>query len=74
MLGFHALHHAVGMWTLTAGIAISFIPTIIAFLRELGPRWVIFWLNLFLGWTGIGWLVLLIWSIVATPEGRVGRG
>lgn len=48
--------------------AIHFLPTIIAGLR--GARSVvgIFLLNLFLGWTVIGWVVALIWSLRNEPK------
>ena len=40
-----------------------FLPTIVAFLRGHQSRFGIFLLNLFLGWSGIGWLIALIWSL-----------
>ena len=42
-----------------------FPPTIVAWLRRHPNRVSIFLLNLFLGWTGIGWLAALIWSASA---------
>jgi hypothetical protein len=41
-----------------------FIPTVIAFTSGKKDAKAIFVLNLFLGWTGIGWLIALIWSIM----------
>lgn len=41
-----------------------FIPTIIAFFRKTESKWGITALNLFLGWTGLGWIGALIWSLV----------
>jgi hypothetical protein len=43
-------------------IAIYFLPTIIAFSRHYQNREPIFILNLFLGWTVIGWICLLAWA------------
>ncbi len=43
-----------------------FIPAILAFLRGHPRRWPIVLLLLSLGWTGVGWLVALIWSLSAT--------
>ena len=51
------------------GIILHFIPTIIAFKRDAASRWVIFLVNLFLGWTFIIWLVALIWAC----EGRTKK-
>lgn len=44
-------------------IALYFLPIIIAWLRGHHNKAPIFLLNLFLGWTGIGWLAALIWSV-----------
>lgn len=45
-------------------IAISFAPAIIAFVRNHAQKWIIFALNVILGWTGVGWIAVLIWSII----------
>lgn len=42
---------------------IYLLPTIIAFSRGHVSRWGIFATNLLLGWSGIIWLVALIWSL-----------
>ena len=65
------------------GIAIYFLPTIIAFKRSHRNRWIIFVLNIF-GATLILWVIALVWSlnkfddpvkggqpIVGQPEDRV---
>jgi hypothetical protein len=41
-----------------------FIPTIIAATRHKQNTGAIFALNLFLGWTVIGWVVSLVWALV----------
>lgn len=46
-------------------IAIYFLPSIIAGSRHLDERTGITLLNLFLGWTFIGWIAALVWAIVA---------
>jgi hypothetical protein len=38
-------------------------PTIIAFVRGHHSRIGIFILNFFLGWSGLGWIVALVWSL-----------
>ena len=42
-------------------LSIYFIPAIVASNRRKNAG-IIFWLNLFLGGTGIGWVILLIWA------------
>jgi len=44
------------------GIAIFFLPTIIAFKRSHRNRWIIFLLNIF-GATIILWIIALVWSL-----------
>ena len=39
-----------------------FLPTIIAAIRSKRDTLAIFLLNLFLGWSVIGWIVALIWA------------
>ena len=43
--------------------SLYFIPTIIAAIRGHNYTWVIFALNLFGGWTGLGWLGAMMWSV-----------
>lgn len=55
-------------------LALYFLPTIVALARSHHNAVAIFLLNLFLGWTGLGWIVALVWSAtnrrpaVAQPE------
>jgi hypothetical protein len=46
-------------------IALYFLPSLIAGGRHLYERVPITLLNLFLGWTFIGWIIALIWAIAA---------
>lgn len=46
-------------------VALYFLPTIVANGRHVTCVGGITMVNLFLGWTGIGWLVALIWAITA---------
>ncbi len=41
-----------------------FLPTLIAFLRQHKNKLAIFLLNLLLGWTVLGWVVSLVWSVM----------
>ncbi len=43
---------------------IYFLPTLIAFLRQHKNKLAIFLLNLLLGWTVLGWVVSLVWSVI----------
>ena len=42
---------------------VYFLPTLIAFLRQHKNRLAIFLLNLLLGWTILGWVGSLVWSV-----------
>ncbi len=53
------------MLTLIFMILLYFLPSIIA--RGKRDATGIFLLNLFLGWTFIGWLIALIWACTAEP-------
>lgn len=44
--------------------AFYFLPTLIAFLRNHKNKLAIFLLNLLLGWTVLGWVGSLIWSVM----------
>ena len=48
-------------------IVIYFLPTVVAFHKKNCAA--IFTLNLFLGWTFLGWVGALVWA-VATPKFR----
>ena len=43
-------------------LAIYFIPFLVALKRRKADRWAILVLNLFLGWTLIGWVIALVWA------------
>ena len=43
---------------------IYFLPTLLAFLRQHKNKLAIFLLNLLLGWTVLGWVVSLVWSVM----------
>ena len=51
------------------GMGLYFLPTIIALVRQKRNTIAIFVLNFFLGWTFIGWVAALVWSL-ATEPGR----
>ena len=43
-----------------------FLPTIVAANRGHGVTGVLL-LNIFLGWTGVGWIVLMLWALLSNP-------
>ena len=43
--------------------AIHFLPTVVAVARHHPNAVAIFVVNLFFGWTLIGWIVVLIWAL-----------
>lgn len=44
-------------------LAMYFLPSIIALARSKRDTLAIFMLNLFLGWSVIGWIVALVWAV-----------
>lgn len=73
----HFLHNLpniiMTLFMLAFAAIFYFIPTFISFARENPHRYVVFWLNLFLGWSGIVWVGLLVWAIVVRVEGEGER-
>jgi hypothetical protein len=49
-----------------AGISIYLLPALIASHRDHHNRMSIYSLNLFLGWTLLGWIAAFIWSLTVT--------
>jgi hypothetical protein len=50
------------------GVALYFLPTIIAVWRDHHNVGTIGVVNLFLGWSCLGWVVALAWSVSATNQ------
>ena len=44
------------------GFFMYFLPSIIALMRSKQDIFAIFLLNLFLGWSVVGWIVALVWA------------
>ena len=49
-------------------LLVHFIPTFIAYRRAHPRKIPILLVNLFLGWTGIGWIAALVWAL-SRPAG-----
>jgi len=45
------------------GFVLYFLPSIIGFARSKRDAVSILVLNLFLGWTAIGWVIALVWAL-----------
>jgi hypothetical protein len=58
----------VAVILLLAGLAIYFLPLLIANARNHHQLGLIFFINLIIGWTGIGWLATLFWAAVSRPQ------
>lgn len=52
---------------LSVFVGLYFTPAIIAIVRSHRQTTAIVLLNLFLGWTLIGWVVALVWSVTQPP-------
>jgi hypothetical protein len=44
-------------------VPIYFLPSIVAAMRKQSNTTAIFFLNLFLGWSLIGWVIALVWAL-----------
>ena len=53
----------LGIFVFICSLVFYFLPTIIALARRQRNSLAIFLLNFFLGWTFIGWVVALVWSV-----------
>ena len=45
------------------GFVLYFLPAILAFARSKRDAVSILILNIFLGWTAIGWVIALVWAL-----------
>ena len=55
----------ITLWGSVLVIGLYFLPSLIGALRDHHNMGAIFALNLLAGWTAIGWLVALVWSMTA---------
>lgn len=61
------MHAILALCLLPFGV-IHFLPTIVALLRDARGKAGIFVLNLFLGWTVVGWLIALLLALRNEPR------
>lgn len=57
----------ISLGMLAVMVIVYFIPTFIGSIRNHPNAVAITLLNLFLGWTLIGWVAALVWSVLAKP-------
>jgi hypothetical protein len=57
----------IGLMVALVVFFLHFLPSYIGFSRYHPARWAILVLNLFFGWTVVGWLLLLVWALMAPP-------
>ena len=58
------------VWIMLIGFALYFVPTIVAHFNKKTNFAAIFILNIFLGWTLVGWVIALVWAVMREPEQR----
>jgi len=58
-------HGLVGLAVLTMAVLGYFLPAVVAYSRRHHNRLAILALNFLLGWTFLGWVVALVWSLTA---------
>jgi len=51
------------LWLLAIGLGLYLVPVLIATARRHHNRFAIIALNVFLGWTFVGWVIALVWSL-----------
>ena len=54
-------------------ILLYFIPTFVAFKRKTTNKYQVLVVNVFLGWTGLGWILALVMSLSDKLEKKHGR-
>lgn len=59
------------MTFLLAWFVLYWLPTIVAVVRHNHSALGVAVLNFFFGWTGVGWILALIWALAASPNERV---
>jgi len=60
----------LGIFWLLVFLAIYFAPALVAYNREHHNAAPILVLNLFLGWTFVGWVAALVWSLTDNSRAR----
>lgn len=53
------------------GLALYCLPTIVAWLRDAEDFWPVVLINFFLGWSGVGWCVALLFALGKVEPERI---
>ncbi len=59
------MSESISVVTIAVIAALYVLPMVIAIYRNHHQTLVIVWINLLLGWSGIGWLFAFFWSLTA---------
>jgi hypothetical protein len=59
------------MTFIVALLVLYWLPTIIAIARHTNSALGVAALNFLLGWTGVGWVLALMWALAASPAQQV---
>ena len=59
------------LWLVVLILPLYFLPAIIGFRRQHKNATAIFLLNLFLGWSFLGWIVSLIWAFTTSNQQQI---
>jgi hypothetical protein len=65
------MHVLFGLLLIPFG-AIHFLPTIVAAIRNSRHLLAIFLINLCFSWTGVGWVIALVWAFTSEPKWEYG--
>ena len=61
----------LGVLVLCAAVYLYFVPFAIAYVRRHKYTKTVFLLNLLFGWTGVGWIVLVVWSFAGQKKSGI---
>jgi hypothetical protein len=73
---FMHMHHpgfallGFGLFAALFAFFLHFVPSFIAFTRNHPMRWAILAVNIIFGWTIVGWVLTLVWALMAPPLAR----
>jgi hypothetical protein len=67
--GLNVFQSFTGLFALIA--VLYFVPAVVAFSRKKANRTAILVLNIFLGWTFIGWVIALVWAVMQDTHDNV---